>query len=90
MPSCPSVLGGQNGYSCQDRLSDCTLPTLLAVSLSDEGFCVGVGDIVLECCCTDVSVMQSVFPVSARENGRRREESEERQEMKETLNDSQC
>lgn len=54
----------------------------LAVSLSDEGFCVGVGDIVLECCCTDVSVMQSVFPVRVREtereggSERRREESE--------------
>lgn len=41
---------------------------------------MGVGDIVLECCCTDVSVMQSVFPVRVREteggSGRRREESE--------------
>lgn len=39
---------------------------------------MGVGDIVLECCCTDVSVMQSVFPVRVRETerGRRREENE--------------
>lgn len=41
-----------------------------AVSLSDQGFCVGVGDIVLVCCCTDVSVMQSVFPVRERERAR--------------------
>lgn len=58
--------------SCPDCLSDCASTTFLAVSLSDQGFRVGVGDIVLECCCT------SVFPVRERERGREREESEGR------------
>lgn len=44
---------------------------IFSVSLSDEGFCVGVCDIVLECCCPDVSVMQSVFPVRERESKER-------------------
>lgn len=70
----------------------------LSVSLSDQGFCVGVGDIVLECCCcrTDVSVMQSVFPVRERERervvqrGREVKRERERQELRKALNDTHC
>lgn len=55
------------------RLFTGALTTFLSVSLTDEGFCVGVGDIVLERCCTDVSVMQSVFPVRERKSKKERE-----------------
>lgn len=53
---------------------------------------MGVGDIVLECCCTDVSVMQSVFPVTREKDtqrervGREGGKSKKRQEMREALN----
>lgn len=59
---------------------------------------MGVGDIVLECCCcrTDVSVMQSVFPVRERERervvqrGREVKRERERQELRKALNDTHC
>lgn len=38
---------------------------------------MGVGDIVLECCCADVSVMQSVFPVRQK-RGRESKRKDER------------
>lgn len=31
---------------------------------------MGAGSVVLECCCTDVSVMQSEFPVREGDGGR--------------------
>lgn len=47
------------------------MDSLLPVSLSDQGFRVGVG--VPECCsAADVSVMQSAFPVNQTETGLQR------------------